>query len=84
MVTEMREMALSSRDIERSKMDIQLKLFSKQMDYQQQKDWNLQKTSKTANENVKLSILKQGEIVQCLLHLAAILSVGSQLSTSTH
>lgn len=83
-MTEMRKMALSSRDIERSKMDIQLKLFSKQMDYQQQKDRNLQKTSKTANENVKLSILKQGEIVQCLSHLATILSVGSQLSTSTH
>jgi hypothetical protein len=44
MAMQMRNMAAASRDLERSKIDVQLKLFSEQMEYQREKDRRLYET----------------------------------------
>lgn len=66
MAGQMREMAEASRDLERSKIEVQLKLFSEQMQFQREKDRRLHESSCIANENAKLAIEKQGEVVKCL------------------
>jgi len=75
----MREMAEANRDLERSKIEVQLKLFSEQMLFQQEKDHRLHESSRIANDNAKLAIEKQGEVVKCLAQLSHILSVGLSL-----
>ena len=74
MTEQMKDIAECSRDLERSKIEVQLKLFSEQMEYQRQKDHRLYVNSLVANENVRLSILKQGEMVNCLAQLSTVLS----------
>jgi len=79
MAGQMREMADASRDLERSKIDMQLKLFSEQMQYQREKDRRLHESSCIANENARLAIEKQGEVVKCLTQLSSVLSIGLHL-----
>ena len=74
MIEQMKDIAECSRDLERSKIEVQLKLFSEQMEYQQQKDHRLYVNSLVANENARLLILKQGEMVNCLAQLSTFLS----------
>ena len=74
MAQHMQDIAESSRDLERSKIDVQLKLFSEQMLNQREKDKRLYENALAANENARLSILKQGEMVSCLAHLSNVLS----------
>jgi hypothetical protein len=81
MATQMRDMATASRELERSKIDVQLKLFSEQMEYQREKDRRLYKNSLIANENARLAIIKQGEVVSCLAHLSTVLSMGLKVSS---
>ena len=81
MAGQMREMAKASRDLEQSKIEVQLKLFSEQMEYKHEKDRRLHKSSCIANENAKLAIEKQGEVVKCLAQLSSVLSMGLQLSS---
>lgn len=72
----MKEMTLCSHEIERSKMEIQLKLFVEQTEYQREKDRRIHK-------NAKLSIIKQGEVVECVSRLAAALTTGMQCNSTT-
>ena len=44
------------------------------MSYQQEKDRRLYENAAIANDNARLSILKQGEMVSCLSHLSTVLS----------
>jgi len=69
-------MSYSSRIVENSKIEVQLKLFSEQMQYQQDRD-------NRCHDISKLSILKQGEVVNCLSNLAAVLSAGMLRSSTT-
>ncbi|KAG0565380.1 hypothetical protein KC19_8G185700 [Ceratodon purpureus] len=62
----MQEIADASRELERSKIEVQLKLFTEQMAYQREKDRRMYETATIANENARLAILKQGEMVSCL------------------
>ena len=77
---QMREMAEVGRDIERPKIEVQLKLFMEQMQYQREIDLKLHESSCIANENARLAILKQNEVVQCLTQLSSVLSMGLRLS----
>jgi hypothetical protein len=81
MAMQMRDMSAVSRELERSKIEVQLKLFSEQMEYQRKKDRRLYESSLIANENARLAILKQGEMVSCLTQLSTILQVGLQKSS---
>jgi hypothetical protein len=54
MAMQMRDMAAASRDLEKNKIDVQLKLFLEQMEYQREKDRRLYETSVIANENAPL------------------------------
>jgi hypothetical protein len=54
MAMQMRDMAAASRDLEKNKIDVQLKLFLEQMEYQIEKDRRLYETSVIANENAPL------------------------------
>jgi hypothetical protein len=73
-------MAEASRELERSKIEVQLKVFSEQMDYQREKDRRLYENSRIAQENARLAIMKQGEIVGCLAKLSSVLSQGLLVS----
>ena len=70
----MQDIAESSRELERSKIEVQLKLFSEQMEYQREKDRRIYENALATNENARLSILKQGDMVNCLAHLSSVLS----------
>jgi hypothetical protein len=76
MATQMKDMATASRDLEHSKIEVQLKLFSEQMAYQREKDRRLYENAVVANENSKLSIMKQAEVVSCLQNLSIVLRMG--------
>lgn len=82
MAAQMQEIADSSRDLERSKIDVQLKLFTEQMSYQREKDRKMYENAAIANENARLAILKQGEMVSCLSQLSHVLSTGLQMSSA--
>ena len=58
MAFQLRQMAEASRDLEKSKIEVQLKLFVEQMDYAREKDGCLYENSLIANENARLAILK--------------------------
>ena len=64
-------------------MEVQLKLFSEQMEYQREKDRRTYENASAANENARLAILKQGEMVNCLAQLSNVLSKGLNMSSST-
>jgi hypothetical protein len=74
-------MAAASRDVKRSKIEVQLKLFSEQMDYQREKDRRLYESSLIANKNTRLAIIKQGEVVSCLAQLSSVLQMGLNVSS---
>lgn len=74
MAQQMQDIAEASRELERSKIEVQLKLFSEQMSYQREKDRRLYENASIANDNARLSILKQGEMVSCLSQLSQVLS----------
>jgi len=83
MAAQMQTIAEASRDLERSKIEVQLKLFSEQMQYQREKDRRMYEHASIANENARLAILKQGEIVNCLAQLSSVLGQGLTMS-NTH
>ena len=80
MAQQMQDIADASRDLERSKIEVQLKLFSEKMSYQREKDRRLYTNAAIANDNTRLSILKQGEMVLCLSHLSTVLSNSSSMN----
>lgn len=82
MADKMQEIAEASRDLERSKIDVQLKLFSEQMQYQREKDRRLYENTAIANENARLAILKQGEMVSCLSQLSTVLGQSLTMSNA--
>lgn len=73
MAKQMQDIAESSQALERSKIEVQLKLFTEQMSYQREKDRRLYENAVTANENARLAILKQSEVVHCLAQLSTVL-----------
>ena len=44
------------------------------MEYQREKDRRIYESALATNENARLSILKQGDMVNCLAHLSTVLS----------
>jgi hypothetical protein len=81
MAMQMRDMAAVSRELERSKIEVQLKLFSEQMEYQREKDRRLYESAMMANENARVAIMKQGEVVSCLSQLSSVLKMGLNVSS---
>ena len=79
MATQIRDMAEASRDVERSKIEVHLKVFSQQMEYYRERDRRILDNAGVANLNARLAIEKQGEVVQCLLQLTNVLSAGLRL-----
>lgn len=80
MAVQMQEIASANREMERSKIEVQLKIFSEQMEYQREKDRRMYENAALANENARLAILKQGEMVGCLAQLSTVLSRGLSMS----
>jgi hypothetical protein len=58
MASQMRDMAEASSELERSKIEVQLKLFTEQMAYQWEKDRHLYENATIANKNALLAIMK--------------------------
>lgn len=78
----MQEIADASRELERSKIEVQLKLFTEQMAYQREKDRRMYENAAIANDNARLAILKQGKMVSCLSQLSNVLSKGLTMSST--
>lgn len=76
MAKQMRDMADSTRELERSRIDIQQRLFNEQLQYQKDRDRRLQDNAKQANDNAKLAIEKQSDVVLYLSQLAAAFTSG--------
>ena len=76
MAGEMRVVAEVGRELERSKIQVQLNLFDKQMEFNRERDRRLHENAAVVNENAKLAIQKQGQVVQCLAHIAHVLRSG--------
>jgi hypothetical protein len=74
--TQMKEMTTMTKEVEASKLEVQLKLFSKQMIYQRERDMRIYEQSLLAAENARLAILKQGDIVLALANISNVLSLG--------
>jgi hypothetical protein len=77
---QMKAMAEASHEVEYGKIDVQLKLFAEKMDYQHEKDRRLYESSRIAQENAHLSIIKHGEVVQALSKLSGVLHNGLLVS----
>lgn len=84
MAQKMHNIAELSRDLERSKMEVQLKLFSEQMAYQRDKDRRWYETIVAANENARLSVMKHGEIAHCLTQLSTVLDKSFNTSSKSN
>lgn len=78
MANQMRDIAEASRELEKARIEVQQRIFSEQMDYQKLKDQRLQENARLANENAKLAIEKQAEVVSCLAQLSSALTLGFQ------
>ena len=76
MAGEMRAVAEAGRELECSKIQVQLNLFDKQMEYNHERDYRLHENVAIVNENAKLTIQKQGHVIQCLAHIAHVLRSG--------
>lgn len=82
MASQMQEIADASRDLERSKIEVQLKLFSEQMAYQREKDRRMYENASIANDNARMAIIKQGEMVACLSQLSTVLGRGLTMANT--
>ncbi|KAG0594510.1 hypothetical protein M758_UG083900 [Ceratodon purpureus] len=83
MASQMLEIADASRELERSKIEVQLKLFTEQMAYQREKDRRMYEHASIANDNARMAIIKQGEMVACLSQLLTVLGHGLSMQ-NTH
>ena len=61
-------------------MEVQLQIFSERMLYEREKDRRTYDQALAVNENARLSILKQGEMVTCLANLSGVLSRGLMMT----
>lgn len=75
MATQMQEIANSSRNLEKSKIKVHLKLFIEKMAYQREKDRRIYENQNIANDNARLTISKETEMLSCLVQLSSILSI---------
>jgi len=62
--------------VERSKVELQTKFFEAQMSYQRERDIRLGEHALLTHKNVRLSILKQHDMVHCLQELIVLLGAG--------
>jgi len=63
-------------EVGRSRMDLQLRLFTDQMDYQKERDLRLYENAILVNETAKLAVQKQSQVVSCLVHMSKVLTAG--------
>lgn len=59
-------------------MEVQLRLFTEQMEYQRERDRRLSDHARMTIENAKLAIEKQADVVHCLAHLSTVITAGLQ------
>ena len=69
-------MASITKEIESNKLEVQFRLFSEQMAYQRKRDMRVYEQNLMAADNVRLAIIKQGEIILALRNISDILSLG--------
>jgi hypothetical protein len=81
MVNQMRNMTEASKETERNKLEVQVRLFTKQMAYQHEKERRLYEQGLIAAEKARLAIAKQGELVAYLVTMSSVLSTGLKVSS---
>jgi hypothetical protein len=79
MATQMKVMGESSRALEESKMELNMKLFNAQMDYHLEKDRLHQLNMYRVNDTARLAVERQSDVVKCLTKLSEVLSGGMNL-----
>ena len=75
----MKVMGESSRALEESKMELNMKLFNAQMDYHLEKDRLHQLNMYRVNDTARLAVERQSDVVKCLTKLSEVLSGGMNL-----
>jgi len=76
MVEQLKNIADARLEVERSKMDVQMKLFTEQMQYRRDRDQRMLENARLANENRKLAIQVQDQVISCLTQLSHVLQAG--------
>lgn len=71
------------KDIAVARRELSMKQFSEQLEYQRERDRRLYENARLSNENAKLSIQKQGEVVDCLARLSTVMTSGFEQWCST-
>ena len=90
LTTQMKDMHTETNALERSRLEQQQRLYIEQMMYymerdkrqqenRMERDRRLHEHAKEVNENSRLSIEKQGELVQCLSQLSTAITMGFQM-----
>lgn len=75
MAIQVKQTAETSLELERSKIEVQLKMFSEQMNYRREKDRSCMRIPKLPKRMLaRLAIMKQGEMVGCLAKSSSFLS----------
>jgi hypothetical protein len=74
-------MTEASKETERNKLEVQVRLFTKQMAYQHEKERRLYEQGLIAAEKARLAIAKQGELVAYLVTMSSVLSTGLKVSS---
>lgn len=69
----MQGVAEASLLVERSKVDLQERSFDRHMAYLERRDQRLNENAAVVNENARLVVAKQGEMVSCLAQLTHVL-----------
>jgi hypothetical protein len=80
MVAQTKEMVGATRETESNRLEVQLKLFAENMQYQHEKDRRLYEQGLLAIENARLAIMKQGELVDCISSISKVLSLCLKVS----
>ena len=91
MASQLKDISDASLQVERSKVDVQVKLFQEQMTFQREqstyhreRDMRIHEALLMAHENARLAVLKQHEMVQSLQQLTAVLGAGLAPRPSTY
>jgi hypothetical protein len=76
MVQQLKDMSDVNKSAEKEKLEVQMRLFSKQMTFLREKDNRLNEHAKAAQRNAQLAIEKQGDLIRCLVSISFVLGKG--------
>jgi hypothetical protein len=65
-----------NKSTKEAKLEVQMRLFTEQMSFMLEKDQRINNNAKAAQENAKLAIEKEEELIRCLANISVVLGRG--------